>query len=183
MRAALVLVVCLTSPAFADPATPLPRHRWAADGLFVVPLDTYGEDADFGLGLLGRYEYRMGSKLHLTGRAGPVLHDASRDGHGLFMFLAMAGMRYNLDPDQETGTFFTMAFGLNYVRVSAAAMGVRATDAEPELAIDLGGGFQFRRVQVRGTVFYTPHVGASFGGDAVSYLGLALTLGYDFAVR
>jgi hypothetical protein len=182
MRALLVLAVCaVAGPAAAD--EPLPRHRWAADAMVVLPVDTYGDDADVGFGALARYEYRMGSKLHLTARSGPLLHKANVDGHSLFMFLAMAGMRYNLDPDQQSGTFFTMALGLNYVRVAFEGQGVRVTDSEPELALDIGGGFQVRRLQIRGSIFYTPHVGASFGGDAVSYLGMALTVGYDFSVK
>jgi len=84
-----------------------------------------------------------------------------QDDRSLLMLMALAGMRYDLDPDAANGTFFSMAIGV----------------------LDLGGGFQIGKVQVRGSLFYTPHVGASFGGDAVSFLGLALSLGYDFAVR
>jgi hypothetical protein len=151
--------------------------------MFVAPVDAYGDDADGGIGALIRYEYRAGSKLSLTARSGPLLHVADRDGQSLFMFLALAGMRYNLDPDQETGTFFSMAIGMNIVRVAFESMGVKASDTEAELTLDIGGGFQVSRFQIRGSIFYTPHVGASFGGDAVSYLGLALTFGVDFAVK
>lgn len=148
--------------------------------MFVLPVDSYGDDADVGIGALARYEFKMGSKLALTARTGPVIHKANLEGHSLFMWVALAGMRYNLDPDQNNGTFFSMALGMNYVRVAFESMGVRASDSEPELTLDIGGGFQVSKVQIRGSIFYTPHVGASFGGDAVSYLGLALTFGYDF---
>ncbi|MBA2540834.1 MAG: hypothetical protein H0V17_14440 [Deltaproteobacteria bacterium] len=184
MRAWLIALVCaVPAIAHADDTRPLPKHRWAADAMFVLPVDRYAEDADGGIGALARYEYRIGSKLSLTARGGPLFHLTDRDGSSLFMFLALAGMRYNLDPDQESGTFFSMAIGMNYVRVAFEAMGVKASDSEPELTLDIGGGFQVSRFQIRASVFYTPHVGASFAGDAVSYLGLALTFGYDFSLR
>ena len=180
----VVALSCLAASARADQAPKeLPKDRVGFDGMFVLPVDTYGEDADAGIGGLVRYERRIGSKLHLTARGGPLFHAASTNGHSLTMLLALVGMRYNLDPDRESGTFFSMAIGMNYVRISAEGEGVKATDAEPELTLDIGGGFQVRRVQVRGSIFFTPHVGASFGGDSVSYLGMAVTIGYDFVVR
>ncbi len=186
MRWPIVVVALLVtaSSARADKApNELPKDRVGFDAMFVLPVDTYGDDADGGIGGLVRYERRMGSKLYLNARGGPLFHAASVDGQGLFMLLALVGMRYNLDPDQASGTFFSMAIGMNYVRISAEGMGVKASDAEPELTLDIGGGFQVSRVQVRGSIFYTPHVGASFGGDSVSYLGMAVTIGYDFVVR
>ncbi len=180
----IVVALGVAGPARADQvAKELPKDRVGFDGMFVLPVDTYGDDADAGIGGLIRYERRMGSKLYLTARGGPLFHAASVDGHSLTMLLALVGMRYNLDPDRESGTFFSMAIGVNYVRISAEGMGVKVSDSEPELTLDIGGGFQVHRVQVRGSIFYTPHVGASFGGDSVSYLGLGITIGYDFVVR
>lgn len=180
----IVIALSVAGSARAEPPKKdLPKDRVGFDGLFVLPVDSYGDDADGGIGGLVRYERRMGSKLYLTARGGPLFHAAAVDGHSLFMLIALAGMRYNLDPDQESGTFFSMAVGMNYVRIKAEGMGVEASDAEPELTLDIGGGFQVSRVQVRGSIFYTPHVGASFGGDSVSYLGMAVTIGYDFVVR
>ncbi len=180
MRLWPIVVVGVTSVAHAEE---LPKDRVAADAIFVLPVDDYADDADGGFGALIRYERRMGSKLYLAARGGPLFHASATDGHHLTMLLAFAGMRYNLDPDAASGTFFTMAIGVNHVRTSAEGMGVEASDSETELTLDIGGGFQAKRLQVRGSIFYTPHVGASFGGDSVSYLGMAVTLGYDFALR
>jgi hypothetical protein len=170
------------APAFADPK-PLPKDRVGVDASFVLPVDEYGDEADGGIGALVRYERRLGSQLLLAARGGPLFHAMNVDGHSLTMLLAFAGMRYNLEPDQESSSFFTMAIGVNYVRAGAKGMGVDVSDSEPELTLDIGGGFQVRKVQVRGSIFYTPHVGASFGGNDVSYLGLGLTIGYDVLTR
>lgn len=179
----IFVALCVASTAAAEEPKPLPKDRLGVDALWVIPVDDYGAEADAGLGALVRYERRMGSKLYLAARGGPLFHVANIDGHSLTMLLAFAGMRYNLDPDVASGTFFTMAIGFNYVREKASAMGVEVSDSEPELTLDLGAGFQVKKVQVRGSLFYTPHVGASFAGNDTSYLGLALTLGYDFVVR
>ncbi len=188
MRGLIVVVIAAAwsgrAPAFADePVKELPKDRLGIDALYVLPTDAYGDEADAGLGVLVRYERRMGSKLHLAARGGPLFHVSNIDGHSLTMLLAFAGMRYNLDPDVASGTFFTMAIGFNYVRSKASGMGVEVSDSEPELSLDLGAGFQVKKVQVRGSLFYTPHVGASFSGNDTSYLGLALTVGYDVVVR
>jgi hypothetical protein len=185
MRGWIVVVALgLAGQAYADePVKELPKDRLGIDALYVLPTDDYGAEADAGLGALVRYERRVGSKLHLAARGGPLFHVSNIDGHSLTMLLAFAGMRYNLDPDVASGTFFTMAIGFNYVRSGASAGGVEVSDSEPEIALDLGVGFQVKTVQVRGSLFYTPHVGASFSGDTTSYLGLALTIGYDFVVR
>lgn len=186
MRGLIVVVVAMGAggPAFADePVKALPKDRLGIDALYVLPTDDYAAEADAGLGVLVRYERRVGSKLHLAARGGPLFHVSNIDGHSLTMLLAFAGMRYNLDPDVASGTFFTMAIGFNYARSKASGMGVEVSDSEPELSLDLGVGFQIRKVQVRGSLFYTPHVGASFSGNETSYLGLALTVGYDFVVR
>ncbi len=180
----VVVALCLAGQAYAEePAKELPKDRLGIDALYVLPTDDYGAEADAGLGALVRYERRVGSKLYLAARGGPLFHLSNIDGHSLTMLLAFAGMRYNLDPDVASGTFFTMAIGFNYVRSKASGMGVEVSDSEPELSLDLGAGFQVRKVQVRGSLFYTPHVGASFSGNDTSYLGLALSIGYDFIVR
>ncbi len=188
MRGVVVVVVVVAArsagPAVADePVKELPKDRLGIDALYVLPTDDYSGEVDAGLGVLVRYERRVGSKLHLAARGGPLFHVSNIDGHSLTMLLAFAGMRYNLDPDVASGTFFTMAIGFNYVRSKASGMGVEVTDSEPELSLDLGVGFQVNTVQIRGSLFYTPHVGASFSGNDTSYLGLALSIGYDFVVR
>jgi len=101
----------------------------------------------------------------------------------LLMLLALAGMRYDLDPNRRNGTFFTMAIGVNHVRASVEGMGVKESDSSTSLTLDIGGGFQAGPVQMRGTIFYTPHIGASREGDTTSYLGLAVAFGYDIVVK
>ncbi len=165
------------------PPPPLPKTTVAIDAMFVLPLDKYADDADAGIGALGRYERRMGDKLSLTARGGALLHIAAVDGGSLLMLLALGGLRYDLDPNKRNGTFFSAVLGVNHVRFALDSMGVRVSDSSTSFAIDVGGGFQVRSVQIRGSIFYTPHVGASLNGDTTSYLGLSLTFGYDIVVR
>jgi hypothetical protein len=171
-----------TVAADSDPP-PLKKQILGGDLMFVKPVDNYGDDASFGLGVLFRYERRMGSKLSLIARGGPVFHDSAVDGQSVFMFLALGGMRLNIDADRRNGSFFDAVVGMNFVRVAVNSVGVKASDSEPELTLDFGGGYQFGRFQVRGSLFYTPHVGASFGGNATSYLGLTATIGFDFSAK
>lgn len=187
MRSVLVVVVLGLANRVAaadEPAPPpLPKDRVGVDAAFVLPVDAYGDEADVGFGALVRYERRMGSKLYLAARGGPLFHATNVEGHGLTMAVMFAGMRYNLDPDRASSTFFTMAIGMNLVHATASAGGVSSSATEPEISLDIGGGFQVRQVQVRASIFYTPHVGASFTGDRTSYLGMALAIGYDFLAR
>jgi hypothetical protein len=166
--------------AHADDPPPPKKQIVGADSVFVKPVDNYRDDASLGISVFARYERRMGSKLSLIARGGPLFHDSAVDGQSVFMFVALAGMRLDLEPDRRSGSFFDASLGLNFVRIAVDSMGVKASDSEPELALDLGGGYQFGRFQVRGSIFYTPHVGASFSGDSTSYLGLTLNFGFDF---
>jgi hypothetical protein len=151
--------------------------------MFVLPVDEYDDSADVGLGVIGRYDHRVGDKLILTARLGPVFHNSAIEGGSLLMLTALGGIRYDLDPRRRTGTFFTTTIGVNHVRQGIDAMGVELDDSSTSFCVDIGGGFQAGPIQFRGTIFYTPHVGASLGGDATNYLGLALTLGYDIVAR
>lgn len=171
----------LAGVAHAD--DPPPKYLAATDIMLVLPVDKYADDADLGIGFLGRGERRMGDKLSLTVRAGPVVHKSAVEGGSLLMLLALAGMRYDLDPNRRSGTFFTMALGVNHVRYAIEQGGVRLSDSSTSLSVDIGGGFQIRSVQVRGTIFYTPQIGASRDGDSTSYLGLGLAIGYDIVVK
>lgn len=181
--AALAVVLAAPVARADDPQKPLARQIIGADALFVKPVANYGDDASVGIGALVRYERRMGSKLSIIARGGPLFHDATVDGQSVFMFLALAGMRLDIEPDRRAGSFFDAAIGVNFVRVAVDSAGVKASDSEPELTLDFGGGYQIGRFQLRGSIFYTPHVGASFGGDATSYLGLTATLGFDFSAK
>lgn len=179
----LVVLLLVTGVASAEPAPPAPpKQMVAVDLMFVLPVDEYGDVADLGFGTIGRYDHRIGDKLILTGRAGPVFHKAQFETR-LFMLTALAGMRYDLDPNRRSGTFFTWTLGVNHVREAVESMNVKLSDSSTSFCIDIGGGFQAGPVQFRGTIFYTPHVGASLGGDRTNYLGLALTLGYDIVAR
>ena len=173
------MLVLVSGIASADP----PKHVVAVDLMFVVPVDEYGDVADAGFGTIGRYDHRMGDKLILTGRIGPVFHSSAIGGGHLFMLTALGGMRYDLDPNKRSGTFFTTTLGVNHVRQSVETMNVRLSDSSTSFCLDIGGGFQAGPIQFRGTIFYTPHVGASATGDTANYLGLALTLGYDIVTR
>lgn len=180
----VTLLLLAAHTAHADEPVKLPpKQILGGDVMLVKPVDNYGDDASFGLAPLFRYERRMGGKVSLIGRGGPVFHDATVDGQSLFMFLAVVGMRIDIEADRRGGSFFDAAIGMNFVRVAVDSVGVKASDSEPELTLDFGGGYQFGRFQIRGSLFYTPHVGASFGGDSNSYLGLTLSLGFDFSSK
>ena len=182
MNRAVALLLVTTSTSHADEPK-LAKQILGGDAVFVLPVDNYGDDASLGVGALFRYERRVGSKLSILGRGGPLFHDSPVDGQSVFMFLALAGMRMNIDADRRNGPFFDAAIGLNYVRLAVNSAGVKASDSEVELTLDFGGGIQLGRFQVRGSIFYTPHVGASFGGNATSYLGLTASLGFDFSSK
>ena len=179
----LVVLALLTGEALAEDPPEIPRNLVATDLMFVLPVDNYADDADLGIGFLGRGERRMGDKLSLVARLGPVFHKSNIQGGSLLMLTALGGMRYDLDPNRRSGTFFSMAIGVNHVRFAVEEGGVRASDSSTSLCLDMGGGFQVRSVQVRGTIFYTPHIGASRDGDTTSYLGLAFAIGYDIVAK
>ena len=181
----LVLAACVgvASVARADDEMPVAKLKVAADAMFVFPVDKYADDADAGFGGFGRIERRLGDKMWVTGRAGGLFHATDLDGASLVMLMAHAGLRYDLDATRENGPFFHVLIGVNHVRLSVDAMGVSLNDSSTSLSFDWGGGFQAGPVQFRGSVLYTSSVTASVGGDRTNYIGLALTLGYDFVAR
>lgn len=169
-----LLVLGVSGPVAAEelPVPPTRVMTFGVEGAVVLPLSDYGDVATLGLGVLGSLELPVGPQLTATGRAGLIYHLLEGNIDGTLIFIPLlGGLKYQFDPFPG-GAYVAGELGLNvgYGRVRTP-FGT-ASDTDTELALSLGGGFQFDRVDLRGALFF-PSLDDL--GDA---FGILITVGY-----
>jgi hypothetical protein len=164
-----------------DPAAPLPPPGVApapagagskilgVDGALVLPLSDYGDAADFGAGILGRFEFGIDDKLAITGRLGFLYHFGTPEVLGADTSLAFipiyAGAKYVIESD----IFACGELGLTYVLSSVGDV----SDSEIKLGLTLGVGYQMDKLQFRGMIL------APDMSELDSVIGIMGSVGYD----
>jgi hypothetical protein len=159
-------------PVPGDPTVGGPPNTIGGDVLFVLPTGDYGDVANLGIGIAGRFSHALNPQLSITGRLGYIYHlvdDALGDDFSVAMILVYGGARYMLKPMPNGGIFGFGELGINHVAVSFGDI----DDSEDDLSLNLGAGYQTGQIEARGSLFYT-------SGDEDSLVGLMLGVGYNF---
>lgn len=159
---AFVFVLLASSTAIAQPRGG--GNTFGGDLAIVLPLDDYGDFADFGIGPLLRIEVPAGPG-YFTGRTGFLWHATDAEDFTFLIFPIYAGYRY---PVGGSGGYLAGELGLSILYADSDF----GSDSETELGMTLGGGLRKGAFDIRGALFL-PDV-----GDA---LGLMFSVGYDFS--
>lgn len=137
----------------------------------VLPLSDYADAVDFGIAVLGRFEFGINEMLAVTGRAGLIYHIGGALGDvdaTLISIPIMAGISYKIG---TSGLFATAEAGIVYNRVSADA----GSESETDFGAIVGAGYQAGKIKGRAGLFLPD---LEHAGDAQ---GILVTVGYDFA--
>jgi hypothetical protein len=138
-------------------------------GAPVLPLSDYGDVADFGAGILGRFEFGIDDKLAITGRVGLLYHFGTPEIMGLDTSLYFIPIYGGVTYDIESGVFACGEAGLTYIRSSLGDV----SDSEIKLGLTLGVGYRMDKLQFRGMIL-APDL-----SEADSVIGVMGSVGYD----
>jgi hypothetical protein len=135
-----------------------------------LPLGDFADAADFGIAVLGRFEFGINDMLAVTGRVG-LTYWLAKEPISSYMFIPVyAGIKYNIG---TSGLFASAEAGITHIRASVDFMGMSASDSETKFGALVGAGFQKGKIQARAGL-WLPSLGDAGDGQAIM-----ATIGYD----
>jgi hypothetical protein len=151
-----------------------------ADLVGVLPLGDYSDGASFAVGPMGRFEFAVNDKLHVTARVGYLYHLGTPTGVSLYIIPIHGGVTYTLMPK----LFGWAEVGLSHIATSFDAGGVSGSNSDDKLALAVGAGYEVMpKVKARAG-FYMPgsqDASNGMGGTTTKTLfGIMFSAGYDF---
>jgi hypothetical protein len=172
----------LASAAHAQEAPPPAGERphLTVHGGLHLPLGDFADAANPAIGAIVRYNIPVAQRLVVTAGGGILFHFPKTIDLGiaevdlsLIQIPILGGVRYALSPSASY-PYVAAELGINIIRVSASLDGESDSDTETDLAMLLGGGYVFGRLDLRGGLMIS---NLDEAGDS---LGLVAMLGYQF---
>jgi hypothetical protein len=160
-------------------ATAMKKMTVGAEGAFVLPFGKWSDGSGIGIGVFGRLDYALSSKLAITAHPGYIYHLA-KDVNGVDLstaeLLILAGVRFWVTPQivvfGETG--------IDMFSLMASAGGQSRSDSNNRIPLNLGAGYAISpALSVNASLLMPNFLLREDGED--NLMGLMASVGYNFA--
>ena len=173
----IVSVMLLTSAASSAMAKGM---SLGADGAFAIPLATWGDVANLGIGAMLRFEVDITENFTVTGRVGFIFHfekEQATTSTNTSELPILGGVKYYFLGESD-GFYAAAEIGLiniwGYASGQVEGVLIEGSDSELNLGLTIGAGYTFGNIDGRACLIF-PDI-----GELDDAIGILLTVGYDF---